>query len=48
MAEAVGGQAVIEGVMMRKRDKIATAVRKVKGKKQILEDSFYKRNCFNV
>lgn len=38
---AVGGQAVIEGVMMRNKHKIATAVRNPKGKIEIKKDEFH-------
>ena len=46
MTEHVGGQAVIEGVMMRKENKIATAVRLRSGKIKIKKDRLKKRSKF--
>ena len=34
---SIGGQAVIEGVMMRSKDKVAVAVRNPKGKIKYLQ-----------
>ncbi len=45
----VGGQAVIEGVMMRSKDRVATAVRRASGEIEIKSDDFIsltKRNKF--
>lgn len=54
---SIGGQAVIEGVMMRSPTCIATAVRKPSGEivykktpiskeREISRNSFYKRSCY--
>ncbi len=44
MADNVGGQAVIEGVMMRKKSKVATAVRLLDGNIKIKKDRIRKRH----
>jgi uncharacterized protein YqhQ len=44
MASHVGGQAVIEGVMMRNNEKVATAVRLANGKIRIKKDTVPKRS----
>lgn len=46
MSEAVGGQAVIEGVMMRNKNKVATAVRLPDGKIKLKKDKIKKRHEF--
>ena len=46
MSKHVGGQAVIEGVMMRKENKVATAVRLQNGKIKIKKDRLKKRGKF--
>ena len=53
MAKSViGGQAVIEGVMMRNKNQLAVAVRKADGrivvKKEILTSLFYKHSFFKL
>ena len=46
MTDYAGGQAVIEGVMMRKKDKLATAVRLPNGKIKIKKANLKKRSKF--